>query len=642
MKTLSIDIETYSEASLPGVGVYRYADDETFEILLFAYSVDGGEVQVVDIANGEYIPFDIIEALSDPRVEKWAFNAQFERVCISKHLGYTLSPVGWHCTMVWATSLGFNLGLEGVAEVLGLEQKKMSEGKKLIQLFSQPCKPTKVNGGRTRNTAEHLPAEWETFKTYCAQDVAVELAIQKKLSAFPLGEGEWLLYWLDQTINDRGVKLDSALVRNAISLDHEYTYGIMGELKRITGLANPNSPSQLLSWLRANGCPELKSMAKADVAKAAKKAEGDAAKVLQLRQEAAKSSVSKYKAMERCICRDGRARGLLQFVGAGRTGRWAGRLIQVQNLPRQTFSDFDVARDVLINGGKKSIEMLWGSSSRILSELIRTAFIAKEGHRFIVADFSAIEARVIAWLAGEEWVLDLFKSGGDIYCETGTRMFRTEVTKKSPLRQRAKVAVLACGYQGGRGALEAMGAIDMGIPASELQGLVDAWRAANPHITKFWWDIDRAAKAVIKDGHTRQVGRIYLIKSRGILFIRLPSGRCLAYPKPQIGENRFGGESITHMGLDPYTKKWARLETYGGKLVENIVQATARDVLAHSMLRLEKAGYPIVMHIHDEVVIEADKGSLDDVCRIMSQTPKWADGLPLAAEGFESDYYKKG
>lgn len=642
MKTLSIDIETYSEASLPKVGVHRYADDETFEILLFAYSVDGGEVQVVDLANGEHLPFEIIEALSDPSVEKWAFNAQFERVCISKHLGYTLSPVGWHCTMVWATSLGFNLGLEGVAEVLGLEQKKMAEGKKLIQLFSQPCKATKVNGGRTRNTAEHLPAEWETFKTYCAQDVAVELAIQKKLSAFPLGEGEWLLYWLDQTINDRGVKLDSTLVRNAISLDHDHTYGIMGDLKRITGLSNPNSPSQLLSWLRANGCPELKSIAKADVTKAAKTAEGDAAEVLKLRQEAAKSSVSKYKAMERCICQDGRARGLLQFVGAGRTGRWAGRLIQVQNLPRQTFCDLDVARDMLINGGKKSIELLWGSSSRILSELIRTAFVAKEGARFIVADFSAIEARVIAWLSGEEWVLDLFKNGGDIYCETGTRMFGTEVTKKSPLRQRAKVAVLACGYQGGRGALEAMGAIDMGIPASELQGLVDAWRAANPHITKFWWDIDRAAKAVIKDGHTRQVGRIYLTKSRGILFIRLPSGRCLAYPKPQIGENRFGGESITHMGLDPYTKKWARLETYGGKLVENIVQATARDILAHSMLTLEKAGYPIVMHIHDEVVIEADAGSLDDVCRLMSQTPKWAGGLPLAAEGFESTYYKKG
>lgn len=642
MKSLSIDIETYCDLSLPAVGVYKYASHPSFEVLLFAYSVDHNPVQVVDLAQGGQVPAEVLEALSDPEVTKWAFNAQFERTCLSAMLGQQLQPEGWKCSMVWATFLGMNLGLAGVAQALRLDAQKMTEGKRLIDYFSKPCRPTKANGGRTRNLPEHAPEDWATFGDYCARDVEVEQEIQSRLARQPMPEAEWENYWLDQEINDRGVMLDMDLVHQAIEANNQHREEMMSTAREVTQLENPNSPTQMLSWLHDRGV-EIPNMTKQAVSDALETASGDVEVALRMRVELAKSSVKKYEAMDKASGSDDRARGLLQFVGAGRTGRWAGRLIQVQNLPRQHTSDLAEARELLKLGEFEALEMLWGSTPNVLSELIRTAFIPKPGNRFIVADYSAIEARVIAWLAGERWVLDLFENGGDIYCETGTRMFGQEVTKHSPLRQKAKVAVLACGYQGGPGALTQMGALEMGIEKAELQPLVDAWRNANQRIVTFWYNIDRAAKTVIKTGQGMQVGQIRLTLDNGILFLWLPSGRQLSYPSPRIGENRFGGESITFMGVGE-NRKWSRLETYGGKLVENIVQATARDVLAESMMWLEDFGYQIVMHVHDEVVIEAPSGfgSLEAVCDIMSTQPKWAQGLPLAAEGFESTYYRKG
>ncbi|EEH66422.1 putative DNA-directed DNA polymerase [Actinomyces urogenitalis DSM 15434] len=643
MRTLSIDIETFSKASLPSVGVYRYAADESFEILLFAYAVDGGEVQIVDLARGEQIPGDVLDALEDPGVVKSAFNAAFERVCLSAHLGHRLDPEGWRCSMVWASFAGVPLDLAGVAKALHLETEKMGEGKNLIRYFSLPAKPTKANGGRERNLPEHAPDDWETFKAYCKRDVEVELAITKRLHAMPMPAREWDNYWDDQRINDRGVRIDADLATAAVDADNTGRASALERMRELTRVDNPASVTQLLAWLRSQGL-QIDSLAKADVAAALEGAlEGDVAEVLALRQEMAKSSVKKYERMLACRCPDGRAHGLLQFMGAGRTGRWAGRLVQVQNLPRQSISDLEAAADLVRTGHADMLETLWGSAPQVLSELIRAAFVAEPGSRFLVADYSAIEARTIAWLAGEQWVLDLFEAGGDIYCETGTRMFRQVVEKHSPLRQRAKVAVLACGYQGGVGALKTMGGEKLGLSEDEMADIVAAWRAANPKIAQLWWDINAAAIAVIKDGGARAVGRIRLAHDKGALIITLPSGRPLVYPSPRIGENRFGGESITHMGVG-VNRKWGRIETYGGKLTENIVQATARDILAHAIARLERSGYPVVMHIHDEVVTEVPegRGSVEELCALMSQAPPWADGLPLAAEGFESTYYRKG
>ena len=642
MKTLSIDIETYSEASLSSTGVYRYAADPSFTILLFAYSVDAGPVQIVDLAQGESLPVEVEAALSDPDVEKWAFNAQFERVCLSAYLGEKLDPRGWYCSMVWSTYAGIPLNLAGVAQALHLETEKMSEGKDLIRKFSQPCKATKTNGGRTRNLPEHAPEDWETFKAYCVRDVEVERAIASRLSPLPMPAFEWENYWRDQRFNDMGVGIDVELASKAVEADLEIKEALYTQMRHWTGVENPQSVTQLLGWLQEHGA-QLPSLAKADVASALEEADGSVADVLAARLEIAKSSVKKYEKMLDCVCPDGRAHGLLQFMGAGRTGRWAGRLVQVQNLPRQTFGDLEEAAALVKTGQADMLGPLWGSAPNVLSELIRAAFIAAPGSRFLVADFSAIEARVIAWLAGEQWVLDLFKSGGDIYCETGTRMFGQEVKKHSPLRQRAKVAVLACGYQGGVGALKAMGGEKLGLSEDEMASIVDAWRKANPRIAQMWWDVNRAALEAIKNGTSQMVGRIKVYQKLGALVIALPSGRELIYPSPRVGENRFGGESITFMGLG-LNRKWGRIETYGGKLVENIVQATARDVLAHSMATLEAAGYPTVMHVHDEVITEVPygHGSVDELCSLMSQGPKWSKGLPLAAEGFESTYYKKG
>ena len=642
MKTLSIDIETYSEASLSSTGVYRYAADPSFTILLFAYSVDGEPVQIVDLAQGESLPAEVEAALSDPAVEKWAFNAQFERVCLSAYLGEKLDPRGWYCSMVWATYAGIPLNLAGVAQALHLETEKMSEGKDLIRKFSQPCKATKTNGGRTRNLPEHAMEDWETFKAYCIRDVEVERAIASRLSPLPMPAFEWENYWRDQRFNDMGVGIDVELASKAVEADLEIKEALYTQMKHWTGVENPQSVTQLLGWLQEHGA-QLPSLAKADVASALEEADGSVADVLAARLEIAKSSVKKYEKMLDCVCPDGRAHGLLQFMGAGRTGRWAGRLVQVQNLPRQTFGDLEEAAALVKSGQADMLGPLWGSAPNVLSELIRAAFVAAPGSRFLVADFSAIEARVIAWLAGEQWVLDLFKNGGDIYCETGTRMFGQEVKKHSPLRQRAKVAVLACGYQGGVGALKAMGGEKLGLGEDEMTSIVDAWRKANPRIAQMWWDVNRAALEAIKNGTSQMVGRIKVYQKLGALVIALPSGRELIYPSPRVGENRFGGESITFMGLG-LNRKWGRIETYGGKLVENIVQATARDVLAHSMATLEAAGYPTVMHVHDEVITEVPygRGSVEELCALMSRGPKWSKGLPLAAEGFESTYYKKG
>ena len=642
MKTLSIDIETYSEASLSSTGVYRYAADPSFTILLFAYSVDAGPVQIVDLAQGESLPAEVEAALSDPSVQKWAFNAQFERVCLSAYLGEKLDPRGWYCSMVWSTYAGIPLNLAGVAQALHLETEKMTEGKDLIRKFSQPCKATKTNGGRTRNLPEHAPEDWETFKAYCVRDVEVERAIASRLSALPMPAFEWENYWRDQRFNDMGVGIDVELASKAVEADREIKEALYTQMRHWTGVENPQSVTQLLGWLQEHGA-QLPSLAKADVASALDEADGTVAEVLAARLEIAKSSVKKYEKMLDCVCPDGRAHGLLQFMGAGRTGRWAGRLVQVQNLPRQTFGDLEEAAALVKAGQADMLGTLWGSAPNVLSELIRAAFVAAPGHRFLVADFSAIEARVIAWLAGEQWVLDLFKNGGDIYCETGTRMFGQEVKKHSPLRQRAKVAVLACGYQGGVGALKAMGGEKLGLSEDEMASIVDAWRKANPRIAQMWWDVNRAALEAIKNGTSQMVGRIKVYQKLGALVIALPSGRELIYPSPRVGENRFGGESITFMGLG-LNRKWGRIETYGGKLVENIVQATARDVLAHSMATLEVAGYPTVMHVHDEVITEVPygRGSVEELCALMSRGPKWSKGLPLAAEGFESTYYKKG
>ena len=642
MKKLSIDLETYSSVDLGKSGVYKYAESEDFEILLFAYSIDDGEVKVIDLASGEIIPEEILAALSDESIEKWAFNANFERVCLSIFLGERLNPQGWYCTMIWAAYLGLPLSLEKVGEVLKLDKQKMNEGKALIRYFSIPCKPTKTNGMRTRNLPHHDLEKWSTFKEYNQRDVETEMAIKKKLSAFPMPHSEWENYWIDQNINDRGILIDEVLVDSAIKLDEILREENMDRAIELTGLENPNSPLQLKEWLNKRGL-EIDSLAKKDVESALKNAEGDIKEVLELRQELSKSSVRKYDAMKNVKGKDNRARGLIQFYGANRTGRYSGRLIQVQNLRRNNLKDLDLARSLVKNRDYETMEILYESPSDILSQLIRTAFIPKEGTRFIISDFSAIEARVLAWLAGEKWVLDAFETGEDIYCRTASRMFGVLVEKhgvNGHLRQKGKIATLACGYQGALGALKAMGGIEMGLSEDELQSIVDSWREANPNIVSLWWDIDSVVKRVVKTRSKEGYKNLVISYEKGILFIQLPSKRRLAYPKAKIGMNRFGGESIVYEGI-VVGNKWDKIESYGGKFVENIVQAIARDILAEAMMRLEQKGFNIVMHIHDEVVIESNSSSIEEVNQIMSIVPSWAPGLILDADGFESDFYKK-
>ena len=642
MKKLSIDLETYSSVDLGKSGVYKYAESEDFEILLFAYSIDDGEVKVIDLASGEIIPEEILSALSDESIEKWAFNANFERVCLSRFLGDRLKPQGWYCTMIWSAYLGLPLSLEKVGEVLKLDKQKMNEGKALIRYFSIPCKPTKTNGMRTRNLPHHDLEKWSTFKEYNQRDVETEMAIKKKLSAFPMPYSEWENYWVDQSINDRGILIDEVLVDSAIKFDEILREENMDRAIELTGLENPNSPLQLKEWLNKKGL-EIDSLAKKDVESALKNAEGDIKEVLELRQELSKSSVRKYDAMKNVKGKDNRARGLIQFYGANRTGRYSGRLIQVQNLRRNNLKDLELARSLVKNRDYETMEILYESPSDILSQLIRTAFIPKEGTRFIISDFSAIEARVLAWLAGEQWVLDAFENGEDIYCRTASRMFGVPIEKhgiNGHLRQKGKIATLACGYQGALGALKAMGGIEMGLSEDELQSIVDSWREANPNIVSLWWDIDSVVKRVVKTRTKEEYKSLVISYEKGILFIELPSKRRLAYPKAKIGMNRFGGESIVYEGI-VVGNKWDKIESYGGKFVENIVQAIARDILAEAMMRLEKKGFNIVMHIHDEVVIESDSSSIEEINEIMSLVPSWVPGLILDADGFESEFYKK-
>ena len=645
MKTLSIDIETYSDVPLPKTGVYRYCESPDFEILLFGYSVDSGPVQVVDLACGEKIPAEIIVALEDESVIKWAFNASFERICLSRFLGYPtgeyLDPESWHCSMIWATTMGLPLSLEGVGAVLGLEKQKLTEGKDLIKYFCQPCAATKSNGGRTRNRPFHAPEKWETFKRYNIRDVETEMGIQHKLRKFPVPESVWEEYHIDQEINDRGVRLDMELVQQAIAMDARSREELTAAIKDITKLENPNSVLQMKQWLSANGV-ETDSLDKKAVAKLLKNAPDKLASVLILRQQLAKSSVRKYQAMEKTVCADDRARGMFQFYGANRTGRFSGRNIQLQNLPQNHLPDLADARALVRSGDFDAVSLLYEDVPDTLSQLIRTAFIPREGTQFLVADFSAIEARVIAWFAGEEWRQKVFAKGGDIYCASASQMFKVPVEKhgiNGHLRQKGKIAELALGYGGSVGALKAMGAIDMGLTEDELPTLVDAWRQSNPHIVRFWWAVDHAVTEAVKYKHTTtEYGLTFSCRS-GMLFITLPSGRNLAYAKPKFGTNKFGGTCITYEGIGP-TKKWERLDSYGPKFVENIVQATSRDILLYAMRTLRNCS--IVMHIHDEVVIEADpRMSLDAVCEQMGRTPPWAKGLLLRADGYATPFYKK-
>lgn len=645
MQTLSIDLETYSDQPLAKTGVYRYVESPDFEILLFAYSVDGGPVQQIDLACGEKIPPAILAALEDDKVTKWAFNANFERICLSRFLGYPtgdyLEPDSWRCSMVWAAYMGLPLSLEGAGAVLGLEKQKLTEGKDLIKYFCQPCAPTKSNGQRTRNLPKHAPDKWLAFKKYNIRDVETEMSIQARLSKYPVPDSVWEEYHLDQEINDRGVGLDMELVRQAIQMDGRSRSELTQAMKELTSLDNPNSVQQMKQWLADNGV-ETDTLGKKAVAELLKTAPPQLQKVLTLRQQLAKSSVKKYQAMETAVCADGRARGMFQFYGANRTGRWAGRIIQMQNLPQNHLDDLTEARGLVRAGGFDALEMLYEDVPDTLSQLIRTAFVPQGNRKFIVADFSAIEARVIAWLADEKWRQDVFAEGKDIYCASASQMFGVPVEKhgvNGHLRQKGKIAELALGYGGSVGALKAMGALEMGLSEDELPALVSAWRQANPKIVQFWWAVDHAVMDAVTRKTTTKTHGIIFSARNGMLFITLPSGRSLAYVKPKIGENRFGGDCITYEGVGG-TKKWERIDSYGPKFVENIVQATSRDILCYAMKALRCCS--IVMHIHDEVVIEADRRmSLQAVCDQMGRTPPWANGLQLRADGYETDFYKK-
>ena len=661
MKNLEIDIETYSSVSLKKCGVYKYAESPDFEILLFGYSIDGSPVRTVDLAYGEALPKEVLEALTDDGVVKWAHNAQFERVCLSRYLsdmGISLDPVhdnhplsreragflnpeSWRCSMVWAAYMGLPLSLEGVGAVLGLEKQKLTEGKALIRYFSVPCSPTESNGGRTRNLPEHDPEKWSRYKAYNIRDVETEMQIQQKLSKFPVPDEVWDEYHIDQEINDRGIRVDMTFVKQAIAVDALSRDRLTAAMKVLTDLENPNSVSQMKEWLSDNGL-ETDTLGKKAVAALIDETEGDVAQALSLRQQLARSSVKKYQAMENAACADGRCRGMFQFYGANRTGRFAGRLVQLQNLPQNHMSDLAEARALVRDGNTDALNMLYDDIPDTLSQLIRTAFIPADGKKFYVADFSAIEARVIAWFAGEYWRTQVFKDGGDIYCASASQMFKVPVEKhgvNGHLRQKGKIAELALGYGGSVGALKAMGALDMGLAEEELQPLVNAWRQSNPHIIRFWWDVDTAVKKVVKTHEPQTVKGVKFYYRSGMLFILLPSGRTLAYVKPRMGENRFGGESVTYEGVGS-TKKWERIESYGPKFVENIVQATSRDILMYAMKTLRCCN--IVAHVHDELIIEADpRMSLDVLCEQMARVPPWTKGLILRADGYICDFYKK-
>ena len=661
MKNLEIDIETYSSVNLQKSGVYRYVEADDFEILLFGYSIDGGEVMVVDLVSGEKIPKEILNALTDEDVTKWAFNAQFERICLSRYLSdmgisldpfYNnhplskemaryLNPSSWKCSMVWSAYMGLPLSLEGVGAVLGLEKQKLTEGKDLIRYFCVPCAPTKSNGGRTRNLPCNDEEKWQRFKDYNKRDVETEMQIQQRLIKFPVPEDIWDEYHLDQEINDRGIRVDMDFVKQAIAVDEISHEKLMAVMQQLTELDNPNSVQQMKGWLSENGL-ETDTLGKKAVTELLKGAPEHLAEVLKLRQQLAKSSVKKYTAMENAICGDSRARGMFQFYGANRTGRFAGRLVQLQNLPQNHMPDLKEARGIVKSGDYEILEMLYEDIPDTLSQLIRTAFVPKGGNKFIVADFSAIEARVLSWLAGEEWRTEVFASGGDIYCASASQMFKVPVEKHGVngyLRQKGKIAELALGYGGSVGALKAMGALEMGLEEEELKPLVNAWRASNTNIVKFWWDVDSVVKKCIKENKPQETNNIKFHCMSGMLFIVLPSGRQLAYVKPRIGENIFGGESVTYEGVGG-TKKWERIESYGPKFVENIVQAISRDILMYAMKTLRTCN--IVAHVHDEVIIEADpRMSLDAVCEQMGRVPPWAKGLLLNADGYECDFYKK-
>ncbi|KMT47137.1 XRE family transcriptional regulator [Gardnerella vaginalis] len=657
IRELSVDLETFSSVDLKKCGVYKYAESDDFEILLFGYSVDGSEVQVVDLAQGETIPEVVLSALTDETVTKWAFNAQFERVCLSRYLrdkginvnpgktvkseGLFLNPCSWHCTMIWSATLGLPMSLENVGAVLGLDKQKLTEGKNLIKYFCLPCNPTKVNGGRTRNKYFHDKEKWELFKSYNKRDVEVEMSIQEKISRFPVPDFLWQEFYLDQKINDRGIEIDPLFVESAIKLDQEVKTHLMDELKHVTGLENPNSVLQMRSWLKEHGL-EMESLGKKEVAKELKTVGKELAEVLRLRQQLAKSSVKKYTAMKNAACMDYRERGMFRFYGANRTGRFAGRLVQLQNLPQNHLPDLAEARSLVKQGNVEALEMLYEDIPDTLSQLIRTAFIPRTGFKFIVADFSAIEARVLAWLAGEKWRMRVFAEGKDIYCSSASQMFGVPVEKhgvNGHLRQKGKIAELALGYGGSVGALKAMGALDMGLTEDELQPLVDAWRKSNPMVTTLWWDVDRAVKQCVHEHVSVRTHNIVFTYKSGFLIIKLPSKRCLYYVKPRVEENKYGGESVTYEGVGS-TKKWERLESYGPKFVENITQAIARDILLYAMQTLKE--YRIVAHVHDEAIIETDKSvSVQSVCELMGRTPPWAEGLVLRADGYECEFYKK-
>ena len=643
MDTLAIDIETYSDVSLPDCGVHRYAASEQFEIILFAYSLNDEPTQIIDLASGEKIPDEIMEYLTDDSVIKTAYNAAFERNCINRFFGLSLKPEGWRCTLVQASMLSLPLSLEGVGEALNLDKKKMSEGKDLIRYFCMPCKPTKANGGRTRNRPSDAPEKWELFKTYCIRDVDVEKQIRNKLAKFPIPDREQELYCMDQRINDRGIMVDQELIGHAVACDLLYKETVTKKAYEISGLENPNSVLQLKDWLNEKGI-EVDSLAKAVVEELVENTQGDVAEMMKLRLAMSKTSVKKYEAMERSVCPDGRVHGLLQFYGANRTGRWAGRLVQIHNLPQNHMEDLELARSLVKEGRYDLVELLYDSTPDVLSELIRTAFVARPECRFIVSDFSAIEARVMGYLAGEGWVMEEFRGAGKIYEQTASKMFHIpigEITKGSPYRARGKVASLACQYGGAEGALISMGALNF-VEEEELKGLVQSWRTANPHIVNYWHEIDGAVKAAVKERKMTKIGMVTVYYQSGMLKIALPSGRVLSYVRPRMTVNRFGSESVSYEGIGT-NRKWTRIESYGAKFCENIVQATARDVLAEAMLRLEKKGFDIVCHIHDEVVLEVPEGtsSVEEVNGIMAVCPDWCEGLPLKAAGFESSFYKK-
>ena len=665
---LGIDIETYSSAPLPKCGVYRYCDAPDFEILLFSYAFDDAPVETVDLACGETLPKEVLLALEDPNVLKVAYNAQFERVCLSKYLGHWLDPHQWRCTMVMAASLTLPGRLADVAVALGTTEKKMEEGKELIRYFSFPCKPTKANGGRTRNRPSDAPEKWAVYKQYNAQDVETERAIRKALEKYPLPEQEWAYYALDQQINDRGVRVDKQLVKNAIAADAVFAQAAYQRAKELTGLENPGSVMQLHGWLRERGV-QLSTLLKKEVQRKLAEMDEDAQpdaqadeaarEMLRLRLEMSRSSIKKYEAMARCVCKDGRIHGMFRFYGASRTGRFASQIVNLQNLRRNDMEDLALARSLLREGRAEELSMLYASAADVLSELVRTALIARKGCRFIVADFSAIEARVLAWLAGEEWRLKVFEEGGDIYCASASQMFHVPVEKhgvNGHLRQKGKISELALGYGGSIGALQAMGSREMNIPDEELKPLVDGWRKANPRIVQFWRSVGDAAMKAVRERTTVRAGKVTFCCKDGVLFAKLPSGRTLAYIAPRLETGRFGSAVITYQSYDktekaadeeeeaPVTRRWQREETYGPKIVENLTQAIARDLLCAAMMNLEAAGYRICMHIHDECVIEMPigQGSLEEACRLMAIAPVWAEGLPLRADGEDDlSFYRK-